>query len=87
MAASENEDEDRKDDEDDDDRNSFLDELEADPMSHVADYKFSEGQLDWIKKHYKHSGNFLLSYGLKPYDDEDCHEGVAIVEAIMSEDK
>ncbi|KAF2095018.1 hypothetical protein NA57DRAFT_79508 [Rhizodiscina lignyota] len=74
------------DQEEDDDSNSFLDELEADPMSHVADYQFSQEQLDWIKKHYQHSGNFLLSYGLKPFDDEDCSEGKAILNALMNED-
>ena len=65
--------------------NSFLRELEEDPMSHVADYHFSVEQLDWIKKHYKHSGNFLQSYGLKPFDDEDCQEGKKIVQAMIDD--
>lgn len=72
--------------EEDDDADTFLAELEADPTSHVADYHFSEKQLIWIKKYYKHSGNFLLNHGLKPFDDEDCRDGRAIVEAMMQED-
>ena len=67
--------------------NSFLRELEEDPMSHMADYSFSAEQLDWIKKHYKHSANFLHSYGLKPFEDGDCQEGKAIVQAMMDDDK
>ena len=72
--------------EEEDDTDTFLAELEDDPTSHVADYHFSEKQLIWIKKYYKHSGNFLLSHGLKPFDDEDCREGRTIVEAMMSDD-
>jgi hypothetical protein len=72
--------------EEEDDTDTFLAELEADPTSHVADYHFSEKQLIWIKKYYKHSGNFLLSHGLKPFDDEDCREGRTIVEAMMQDD-
>jgi hypothetical protein len=74
------------DDDDNDPENSLLQELEEDPMFHLADYHFSEAQLDWIKKHYRHSGNFLVSYGLKAFDDEDCKEGVAIAKAMMSAD-
>lgn len=75
------EEEDEEDEEDD-----FLAEIERDPTSHVADYAFSESELDWIKKHWGHSGNFLLSYGLKPWDDEACQEGKAIVRAMMADD-
>lgn len=74
------------DNEDDhDDGNTFLRELEEDPTSHVADYHFSAKELDWIATHYKHSGNFLLSYGLKPFDNEDCREGKSIVQSLMGE--
>ncbi|KAL8772386.1 MAG: hypothetical protein Q9194_004613 [Teloschistes cf. exilis] len=63
--------------------NSFLRELEEDPTSHVADYHFSEAELDWIKSNYGHSGNFLLSHGLKFYDDDDCREGKAMVQMCL----
>ncbi|KAL8876934.1 MAG: hypothetical protein Q9198_004956 [Flavoplaca austrocitrina] len=66
---------------------SFERDLEENPASHAADYHFSEEQLDWIKRSYGHSLNFLMSYGLKFYDDEDCEEGVAIVRAFMSDDE
>lgn len=69
----------------DSDTNSFLEELEEDPMSHVADYKFSVEQLDWIKKHYKHSGNFLICHGFKPYDDSDCEDGKMIIDEAMAD--
>lgn len=79
----EDEDDDDYDDDDDDDANSILAELEADPLSHVADYHFSEQQLGWIKTHYQHSGSFLITHGLKPFDDEDCRMGKSIVEQMM----
>ncbi|KAL8860995.1 MAG: hypothetical protein Q9178_002508 [Gyalolechia marmorata] len=80
--------EDDDDSEDDEDRDpgspgSFERELEEDPTSHFADRHFSAEELDWIKKNHGHSGNFLLSYGLKFYDDEDCEQGKAIVQAFL----
>ncbi|KAL8948012.1 MAG: hypothetical protein Q9222_005763 [Ikaeria aurantiellina] len=76
-------------DEDDDDESqcSFERELEQDPTSHFADHYFSKEELGWIKAGYGHSGNFLRSYGLKFYNDEDCREGKAIVKAMLSEDE
>ncbi|KAG9757716.1 hypothetical protein KCU73_g4264, partial [Aureobasidium melanogenum] len=65
--------------------NDFLAEIERDPTSHVADYKFSAEQLDFIKARYGHSGNFMLSCGLKPFDDDDCDEAVSIIKTFMSE--
>ena len=73
-------------DEDEDDTSSFIRELEEHPESHAADYHFSEEQLKWIKKHYSYSSNFLLTYGLKFYDDDDCKEGVSIVSQLMKDD-
>ena len=80
---------DEEEEEDDGSENSFLRELEEDPTSHAADYHFSSQELDWIKKGFGHSGNFLRCYALKFYDDEDCREGQSIVRAFMegSEDK
>lgn len=76
-------------DSDDDDQsvesNDFLADLEQDPTSHVADYKFSADQLDFVKSHYGHSGHFMRCYGLKPWDDDDCDEAVSIVKAFMSD--
>lgn len=66
--------------EDEEPEDEFLAEIEADPMSHVADYHFNEAQLKAIKTHYGHSGNFMLSYGLKPFNDEDCEEAKQIAE-------
>lgn len=79
--------EDRENDDDDESENSFLADLEADPASHLADRHFTEEQLDWIKKHYLYSGNFLRTHGLKPFDDEDCKKGVAIAKAFMKDDE
>jgi len=79
-------------DEDEDEDNiekysdDFLQELEDDPMSHLADYNFSSAELEWIQKHYQHSSNFMLSYGLKPFEQEDCDEAKAIVRAIIEDD-
>lgn len=78
-----------EDSEDDDDQsvesNDFLADLERDPTSHVADYKFSNDQLDYVKAHYGHSGHFMRCYGLKSWDDEDCDEAVSIIKAFMSD--
>ena len=78
--------EDDEEEDDDDDGDSFERELEQDPTSHLADYHFSAKELEWIKKNYGHSGNFLLSYGLKPFDDEDCREGKSIVQSLMEDE-
>ena len=71
--------------EDGDEHNTdgFLQELEDDPMSHLADYNFSSAELKWIQKHYQYSSKFMLSYGLKPFEQEDCDEAKAIVRALM----
>jgi hypothetical protein len=74
-------------DEDEDDANSFLREMEDDPMSHLADYNFSQAELKWIKKHYQYSSNFMLSYCLKPYNQEDCDEAKSIIQALMDNDE
>lgn len=65
------------------DPEDFRRELEEDPTSHVADYHFSAEELKWVKKHYDNATNFLLSYGLKFYDEDDCQEGKSILKALM----
>jgi hypothetical protein len=75
-----------EDEESDIDGDSFLAELEADPMSHLADYNFTDKELKWIKKHYDYSSKFMLSFGLKPFVQEDCDEAKAIIKAFMSND-
>jgi hypothetical protein len=61
-------------------------ESEFDFEGHQADYNFTERQLDWIEKYYRNSEQFMISYGLKFYDEEDLEEAKAIVEAMMTED-
>ena len=73
-------------DQDEEGGDQFLEDMEADPGSHFADHYFSKEQLDWIQKHYRHSGNFLIIHGLKFYNDDDCKEGVAIARTFMSDD-
>ena len=79
------EDEDRidSDEGDSEEENQALRVLEKDPRSHVADYHFSTKELEWIEALYKHSGQFLMSNGLKPFDDEDCRKGKAMVQQMM----
>ena len=79
-----NEDEDEDDSEFDTDR--FLQEIEDDPVSHLADYNFSHAELEWIKKLYQYSSKFMLSYGLKPFEQEDCDEAKSIIRAMMETD-
>ncbi|KAH7161592.1 hypothetical protein EDB81DRAFT_756112 [Dactylonectria macrodidyma] len=58
---------------------------EFNPEHHFADHKFSEKVLDWIEAYYGNSMHFMLCYGLKFYNDEDCEESQSIVRVIMSE--
>lgn len=71
---------------DTDSLDSFQRDLEEDPSSHFPDYHFSEEELDWIKANFGHPCNFLRSYGLKFYDDDDCREGKAIFQIMLLED-
>ncbi|KAH9826914.1 hypothetical protein Tdes44962_MAKER09901 [Teratosphaeria destructans] len=84
--ADEEEEEEEEEVDSEDSRTSFERELEEDPMSHLADYAFDEDQLDWIKAHYRHSANFLLSHGLKPFDGDDCEEGARLARGLMDGD-
>ncbi|KAF2667468.1 hypothetical protein BT63DRAFT_426337 [Microthyrium microscopicum] len=69
---------------DDDDGDTFLQELEDDPMSHLADYNFSAKELKWIKKNYKYSSRFMLSYRLKPFEQEDCNTAKELIKSLMA---
>lgn len=53
---------------------------------HQADYNFTERQLDWIEQYYGNSEQFMISYGLKFYRDEDLEEAKAIVDVMMDGD-
>ena len=53
---------------------------------HLADHHFTEEQLDFIERGYGSSMAFMHSFGLKFYNDEDCEEAKAIVEAFMTDD-
>jgi hypothetical protein len=74
----------REDDTSEDEDADEFDESEFE--GHQADYNFTHSQLDWIEKHYRNSEQFMISYGLKFYDNEDLEEAKAIVEAMMNED-
>ncbi|KAJ4364052.1 hypothetical protein N0V83_009507 [Neocucurbitaria cava] len=81
---SEDEESDDKEDEEFDDNEDDFDESEFE--GHQADYNFTDRQLDWIEKNYHNSEQFMISYGLKFYDDEDLQEAKAIAEAMMNGD-
>lgn len=83
--AGEEEEEDVFKGEEEDEENQFLADIEADPMSHIADYQFNEQQLECIQRHRRHSRNFLETYGLKPWENGDCKEGAAIAQAFMED--
>ncbi|CAN9293372.1 unnamed protein product [Alternaria alternata] len=74
---------DMSEDEDPDNEDDF-DESEFE--GHQADYNFTERQLDWIEKSFGNSEQFMISHGLKFYDDEDLEEAKAIAEAMMKMD-
>jgi hypothetical protein len=58
-----------------------------DPETHFADHHFSPAELDWINSSYGNSRDFMLCFGLKFYNDEDCDEARAIARAMMVEDE
>jgi hypothetical protein len=59
---------------------------ESEFEGHQADYNFTHRQLDWIEKNYHNSEQFMISYGLRFYNDEDLQEAKVIVEAMMNGD-
>ncbi|EFQ91060.1 hypothetical protein CFE70_001445 [Pyrenophora teres f. teres 0-1] len=59
---------------------------ESEFQGHQADYNFTDRQLDWIEKNYRNSEQFMISYGLKFYSEEDLQEAQAIVDALMNDD-
>ena len=75
-------DQDEPDSEDEDDEEDD----EGDPILHLADHFFTACELAWIEGNFGSSGHFLLCYGLKPYNDDDCEEGQRIVSALMTMD-
>ncbi|USP77744.1 hypothetical protein yc1106_05018 [Curvularia clavata] len=79
----------REDDEEDSDGEPEDDEddgSEFDLEGHQADYNFSAEQLDWIGEHYGNSEAFMISYGLRFYDDDDLEEAKVIADAMMHDD-
>ena len=100
MNQSEEDDDNNDDDDNDDDNDDESDEFEisythghgATPIiphadGHMADYNFSEKELVWIEQNYGNSASFLISYGLKFYNDDDCEEGKAIVKVMMENEE
>lgn len=69
-----------------DDEEAESEESEFDFTGHQVDYAFSRNQLDWIEKHFKNAENFMITYGLKFYDDEDVEEAKSIADALMTDD-
>ncbi|OAL46159.1 hypothetical protein IQ07DRAFT_478719, partial [Pyrenochaeta sp. DS3sAY3a] len=59
---------------------------ESDPEAHLADYNFTEDELNWIEKHFKNSKQFMICYGLKFYKDDDLEEAKHIAELMMADD-
>lgn len=56
---------------------------EAHLQGHMADYHFNTESLDWMEEHYGSSMNFMVSFGLKFYKDEECRQAQQIVRAIL----
>ncbi|PNP44321.1 hypothetical protein TGAMA5MH_03927 [Trichoderma gamsii] len=72
-----------KEDEEDDDDDE--DEDDSDMEGHLADYHFSQEELDWIEKHYRNSATFVFSHGLNFYDEEDCVIAKRLLQGFMRE--
>ncbi|KAI9162894.1 hypothetical protein HJFPF1_04489 [Paramyrothecium foliicola] len=69
----------------DEDELSSEDEFEMmSPGVGLANAYFSNSELKWINSSYGNSVNFMLSFGLKVYKDDDCREAQAIARAMMN---
>lgn len=53
--------------------------------AHFADHHFTSDELEWIEKYYVNSKNFMMCFGLKFYNDDDCQEAKAIVRSFLSD--
>ena len=86
-AISKDDDDDGVDEEDENSSssstNSFLHGFKDSSTSHLADRYFNEKELKWIEIFYWHSGNFMLSCGLKPWCDQDCKIAQSMVRRMM----
>ncbi|GAB1319250.1 hypothetical protein MFIFM68171_09460 [Madurella fahalii] len=58
-----------------------------DPQGHFADHHFSGEELEIIERGWATFENFMLSFGLKFYKDEDFREAKAIVRGMMDHEK
>ncbi|KAL7919805.1 hypothetical protein ACQKWADRAFT_322763 [Trichoderma austrokoningii] len=73
------------DEEDDEEEDEEGEEEDSDLEGHFADYHFNEEELDCIEKHYRNSANFLISYGFKFYDDQDCAAAKRLLQDFLHE--
>ena len=55
----------------------------SDKVLTMADSLFEKDSLEYIRKHYEDSGRFMLSYGLRPWDEDDCDDAKRIVRKSM----
>lgn len=65
--------------------NSFMRELGGE-LAHAADSFFANNRPAWIPEHFRHSGDLLVAYGLRPYNEAQDHEGVTVARALMAYD-
>lgn len=84
-GKDEDEDEDEEEFCEEDDEEDEEEEDDSDLENHLADYHFNEEELDWIEKHYQNSATFMISYGLKFYDDDDCATAKQLVQDFLGE--
>ena len=59
-------------------------EEEWDPAGHQADYALKAAELEFIEKHWGTMENFLMTHGLKFYDDEVLAEVRAILRGFIA---
>ncbi|KAL6404993.1 hypothetical protein AUP68_11833 [Ilyonectria robusta] len=61
-------------------------EMKDNPGDHLAASLFDEKELTWIESNWGDPHNFMMSYGLRFYKDEDCLEAKRLVQALMHAD-
>ncbi|KAF1808623.1 hypothetical protein P152DRAFT_382703, partial [Eremomyces bilateralis CBS 781.70] len=53
--------------------------------AYAGNTPYTKAERAWIRRHFRSEFHFLLSYGLKIYDEEDHLEGRAIARALMED--
>ncbi|THZ13919.1 hypothetical protein D6C90_10245 [Aureobasidium pullulans] len=61
--------------------------MELAPATYFSEDKFSPDQLDFIKKHYGHSGHFIRCHDLDACSDSNYDAAIKVVNTLMTHEQ